>query len=205
MIKLRTVAALALAGVLTACAQTQDCEVVAYYDTTLAVGATVRIVHEETDQAGLPAFSAYAQQIEDAVRAAGFVPVVNEHADLIFELNYGSGEGAEQVARVPKCSERYHYEEEQYGSPYFMGMECYEQAGELQSTYIHYLELNILEPFGPNDEYGPRVYQGLAHATGFRNNLDGMMPYLIAALFTDFPGQSGQVRRVTVARSDTGD
>lgn len=200
---IKSLAVMATVLLLGGCSQTESCEVVAYYDTTLAVGSRVRIVHEETAEANLPAFSAYAQQIEDAVRNAGFEPVTNDIADLIFEINYGSGVGSEEVARVPKCSEEYRYEDEQYGSPYFMGVECYEQPGELQATYIHFLELNILDPLGPNDEYGPRVYQGLVHSTGMTDNLDRMMPYMIAALFNNFPGTSGEVRRVKVTLGDS--
>ncbi|MGI9024365.1 MAG: DUF4136 domain-containing protein [Burkholderiaceae bacterium] len=43
-----------------------------------------------------------------------------------------------------------------------------------------------------------RYYEGRVESTGETDGLPAVMPYLIRALFTDFPGNNGQTRRVDV-------
>ncbi len=45
---------------------------------------------------------------------------------------------------------------------------------------------------------GKRYYEGQVESTGDTAALPAVMPYLIRALFTDFPGNSGQTRRVDI-------
>ncbi len=47
---------------------------------------------------------------------------------------------------------------------------------------------------------GKRYYEGRVENTGDSAALPKVMPYLIRALFTDFPGNSGQTRRIDVPR-----
>ncbi len=46
---------------------------------------------------------------------------------------------------------------------------------------------------------GKRYYEGRAETSGGSDSLPQAMPVLIRALFTDFPGNDGQTRRVDVA------
>ncbi len=45
---------------------------------------------------------------------------------------------------------------------------------------------------------GKRYYEGRVENTGDTDDLPAAMPYLIRALFADFPGNNGQTRRVDV-------
>lgn len=45
---------------------------------------------------------------------------------------------------------------------------------------------------------GKRYYEGRVESTGQTESLPAVMPYLIRALFTEFPGNNGQTRRVDV-------
>ncbi len=45
---------------------------------------------------------------------------------------------------------------------------------------------------------GKRYYEGRVESTGDTGELPAVMPYLIRALFTDFPGNNGQTRRVDI-------
>ena len=45
---------------------------------------------------------------------------------------------------------------------------------------------------------GRRYYEGRVESTGETGSLPAVMPYLIRALFSDFPGNNGQTRRVDV-------
>lgn len=56
------------------------------------------------------------------------------------------------------------------------------------------LELDI----DSNTAAGKRFYEGKVESTGQTDALATVMPYMIRALFTDFPGNNGQTRRVDV-------
>lgn len=45
---------------------------------------------------------------------------------------------------------------------------------------------------------GKRYYEGRVESTGETGSLPAVMPYLIRALFSDFPGNNGQTRRIDV-------
>jgi hypothetical protein len=45
---------------------------------------------------------------------------------------------------------------------------------------------------------GATVFEGSAQYAGQEAALPALMPYLVQALFSDFPGTSGQVRQVTL-------
>ena len=56
------------------------------------------------------------------------------------------------------------------------------------------LELDI----DSNAVVGKRYYEGRVESTGESDALPEVMPYLIRALFTDFPGNNGETRRVDI-------
>lgn len=73
--------------------------------------------------------------------------------------------------------------------PYW-GSSFYDTA----EVYRRRLELDI----DSKSEAGKRYYEGRAESTGESKALPPVMPALIRALFTDFPGNSGQTRRVDI-------
>ena len=56
------------------------------------------------------------------------------------------------------------------------------------------LELDI----DSRTQVGKRYYEGRVENTGDSESMTGVMPILVRALFTDFPGNNGQTRRVDV-------
>lgn len=61
-------------------------------------------------------------------------------------------------------------------------------------VYRRRLEIDIDSRAAPVKRY----FEGRVENTGTSDSLQGVMPYLIRALFTDFPGNSGQTRRIDV-------
>lgn len=49
---------------------------------------------------------------------------------------------------------------------------------------------------------GERLFEGSAEAQSRDNNLTRLVPNLIEAMFTDFPGNSGETMRITIAPDD---
>ncbi len=194
---LKTGLALAMSFLTVACSSGVGCDVVAYHTLGAPQGETVRIVHQDPAITGTPEFNYFASQIRRRLNQLGYRQTGNGTANLIFAIKYDFGEGPAEVARLPKCFTEYRYVFDEYGSPYYRGLECYTTQVELQSRYIYFLELKIYSPIEPGDP-GEVIYEGMVHSVSLNDNMAQMMPYLIAALFTDFPGESGEVRRVVV-------
>lgn len=190
----------AMFGLLTGCSSSVDCDVVSYHTLDEPMGETVKIIHQDAKLTGTPEFDFFAAQIEKKLNSIGYMSQGNGASDLVFAIKYGTGEGADEVDRFPKCFTRYRYLYEDYGSPYYRGMECYDGLIELQSRYIHFLALNVYKPTEPGDP-GEVIYQGIANSVSLNDNIGPIMPYLVAALFDGFPGESGEVRSVAVDRT----
>lgn len=188
-------------GILTGCSSsTVDCDVVAYHTLGAPEGETVRIEPQDTKLIGTPEFAYYASQIRAQLNKTGYRQAAGDSANLIFAIKYGTTDGPEEIARFPKCFTRYRYIEDDFGSPYYRGLECYDNFIEIQSSYIHSLALEVYRPIAPGDP-GEMIYQGIVNNISKSSNLSKIMPYLAAALFDDFPGESGEVRNVAVDKS----
>ncbi|MFC4346838.1 hypothetical protein ACFO5Q_03150 [Kordiimonas lipolytica] len=92
---------------------------------------------------------------------------------------------------------RYHFRPHEPGGPLYYGMQCFDTGVEIREKFVHFLELKVRRA----GEGQPVVYEGMVHGLDASANLSVMMPYLIAALFDEFPGVSGEVRSVTIDRS----
>ena len=51
---------------------------------------------------------------------------------------------------------------------------------------------------------GELLFEGNALMNDYRDRLPRVMPYLVDAMFTNFPGQSGETEVVRLERSDYG-
>ena len=52
-------------------------------------------------------------------------------------------------------------------------------------------------------ETGERLFEGKAQAVSTSNRLQHLVPNLIEAMFTDFPGNSGETLRITIKPEET--
>ena len=189
-----------VSGLLAGCSSTVDCDVVAYHSFWEPQGETVRIEPQEAEIADTPEFKYIADQVRSQLNKIGYRQAADNSANLIFAIKYGTGDGPEEVKRLPKCFTRYRYIEDDYGSPYYRGLECYNSRLEIQSSYIHFLSLKVYQPVATGDR-GEMIYQGVVNSVSMNSNFSNIMPYLIAALFDNFPSESGEVRSVAVDKS----
>jgi hypothetical protein len=56
--------------------------------------------------------------------------------------------------------------------------------------------MNIVEADGEMD----RVFEGRVESNGTESSLPEVMPYLITAMFNNFPGESGTTKVVTIEK-----
>ena len=81
-----------------------------------------------------------------------------------------------------------------WSAPVYMGERRYEQT-----LSMVLLGLRISDNTQKGDTpQGATVFEGSAQYTGQEAALPALMPYLVQALFSDFPGRNGQVRQVSL-------
>jgi hypothetical protein len=218
--KLGRVAKLALAtlvlGALAACASPFRADVSRFESQLPApAGQTFAVVADDPALTGGIEFRNYAQLVANHLAALGYTPADSaSDAQLIVRFDYGVDTGRERVRstgfyRDPFYSSWYSYRPVLYRTPsgprvayipyrtwgwgwddsFFGGPDVYSYT-----VYTSGIELKI-----DRASDGQRVFEGKAEAASTSNRLQYLVPNLIEAMFTDFPGNSGETVRISVA------
>ncbi|MGB3721462.1 MAG: DUF4136 domain-containing protein [Pacificimonas sp.] len=156
-------------------------------------------------------FQNYARYVAAQMNAQGYTEVADkDDASLIVSLDYGVNDGRERIATRPGTRFGYGWGSPFYGAygwrrralfydPFFYGGGFGRGFGggfdnEVYSytVYGSYLDMNITRPDGEP------VFEGRAEANSRDDNLPELVPNLVTAMFTDFPGMSGKTVRVKV-------
>ena len=205
-------APLALAA-LAACASNFNADVSRFESQLPApAGQTFTVVASDPALAGGLEFSMYAQKVADHLAALGYAPVNDEaSADLIVRFDFGVDGGRERVRSTgmgmsdpwwgPWYGYRPYYRGYRgyYGaySPWAWGWNSGWYGGSDVRSYTIYtsgIEMKI-----DRRADGQRLFEGRAQAVSTSNRLQWLVPNLIDAMFTDFPGNSGETVRISIA------
>jgi len=200
--KLATVAFLGASALgLSACANTLHTEVSRYQAMPAPQGQTFFVVPGEGMAAnGGLEFQRYAGIVGQQLQARGYGPAsAPQSASMIVHLGYGVDTGqvrTESYGYAPYYGGFY----SRYGfrSPFYYGWDDpfgYGYGGQIDS-YVEYhgqIDLHIRSA-GNNQP----LFDGRAQARSYTNRLDVLVPSLVEALFTGFPGRSGEVVKITV-------
>ncbi len=209
---------LALAG-LAACATPFRADVERFQSALPApAGQTFTVVADDPGLAGGIEFRHYAQLVADRMAALGYTPVNNpSDAQLVVRFDYGVDNGRERVRSVPGFrdpfySSWYGYRPIVYRTPTGprVGYIPYRPWGwgwndsffgddEIYSytVYTSGVEMKI-----DDGRSGQRLFEGNAQAVSTSNRLQYLVPNLVEAMFTGFPGNSGETVRISVAPED---
>lgn len=157
----------------------------------------------DTDQRGSLEFQSYAEQVANALTAQGYraISANGPTADLVVFLRYGVEPGRTEVRTTPIYgSAGYGWGPyPHYGYGLGLGMPL---GPDYETTTItkftRYLAMDIYD--GPGFRAGGRqkLFEGRAVSEGTGRDLVVVMPYLVRALFNNFPGPSGQTVKVQV-------
>lgn len=175
-------------------------------------GESFAIVAEDPALAGGLEFSQYASLVEAQMERLGYVEAASpETASLLVRFDYGVDKGRERV-RTTGFSDpfydpwygfgrsRYYrpigYRNRYYGSrwgygfydPWFGGPEV-----RSYTVYTSGIDMKI-----DRAATGERLFEGKAQALSTSNRLQYLVPNLVEAMFTDFPGNSGETVRISV-------
>lgn len=180
---------LALAG----CTRATTCEVVSFHQLPPPAGETIRIEPADPGMADSPQFAATATMIGERLAGLGYQPVpAAAEAQLVARIGYGIEPESTLSLTPPLCSFHYHFGVRRTDSPFWYGYRCRPQHQVSATFYTRHLETRI-EVAG-----GAVLFEGRVRSVGLNDSLPDVMPYLVAAVFANFPGESGVVKTVTI-------
>jgi hypothetical protein len=174
-------------------------------------GQTFTVVSDDPALAGGIEFRMYAQQVADHMAALGYAPVNDpEAADMIVSFGYGVDGGRERVRSSGFADPwwgswygyRPYYYRGYYGrygyAPWGWGW----NSGWYNDTYSYTIYTSGIEMKVDRREDGMRLFEGRAQAISTSNHLQYLVPNLVDAMFTGFPGNSGETVRISIAPED---
>jgi hypothetical protein len=178
-------------------------------------GQTFAVVADDPDLAGGLEFSQYADLVSARMTQLGYAAASPAEATLLVKFDYGVDHGRERVRQTAF-----------YGDPFYSPWFGYGRRGHFGGRFgpsIGYYGPSAAwgygwqDPFfdGGYDRYtvyssgidlkidrradGTRLFEGKAEALSMSNRLPYLVPNLVEAMFTGFPGNSGETVRISVA------
>ncbi|MEY4837088.1 MAG: hypothetical protein RLZZ475_947 [Pseudomonadota bacterium] len=166
-------------------------------------GQTFAVVPEDPKLAGGLEFATYANAVAAEMQELGYVrAAAPERADLLVRFDYRVDNGREKVrtdlngvgAFGPAWGPwggwgggfgRWGYG---FNDPFFGGPNV-----RSYTVYTSAIDLKI-----DRAADGQRLFEGKAEAVSRSNRLPRLVPNLVDAIFTDFPGNSGETVRITI-------
>lgn len=211
----RLVAVSLLLLALAACASPFNAKVSRFQSQLPApAGQTFAVVADDPELTGGIEFGQYARLVADQMARQGYAPVDDpEKATLLVRFDYGVDKGRERVRstgfrRDPFWDPWYGYHG-YWGSPryawgpysrwgYGWQDPFFDSGVESYTVYTSGISLKI-----DNRADGRRLFEGKAEAVSTSNRLQYLVPNLVEAMFTGFPGNSGETVRISVAPEKT--
>jgi hypothetical protein len=210
----RVAAPVALLGMTAACAPTFNAKVNRFQAMPAPQGQSFAIVAADPKRAGSLEFDQYARLVAQKLVAQGYQATETSSAALLVKIGYGVDDGKEKIRSVPSSGFGYggygdpfyggyygrypgYYRHGRYGfsfgfnDPFLFGA-GYDEL-ESYTVYTSGLDLTI-----ERKADGKNVFEGKAQAMSLNNNLTYLVPNLVEAMFTGFPGNSGETVKITV-------
>ena len=181
-------------------------------------GETYFVVADDPALAGGLEFAQYANLVEAQMTRLGYTQAASvDDASLLVRFDYTVDKGRERVRstgfRDPFYSPWYgytargyrarpgYYSPRYYGSHWGYGFNDPWFGGPEVRSYTVYtsgIDLKI-----DRAATGERLFEGEAQAVSTSNRLQYLVPNLVEAMFTDFPGNSGETLRISIAPEKT--
>ena len=161
------------------------------------------------DMGGLE-FSRYANMVSQAMQAQGYAPATAlTNATMVVRVGYGVDDGTVQYDRDPfGYSDPFYRSRGFYGRPYYSRWGYYGARSPFYygwddpfygsgttsyTVYKSFLDLDIRRKAD-----NAALFEGHAKARSQNDNLGTLVPNLVEAMFTGFPGRSGETVKITV-------
>jgi len=186
-------------------------------------GESFAVVADDPALAGGLEFSQYADLVEAQMARLGYAEAASpEDATLLVRFDYGVDNGRERV-RSTGFHDPFYSPWHGYRSPFYRPRYYRTRDGRLiRAGYVgSRWGYGFYDPwFGGPDvtsytvytsgidmkidraATGERLFEGKAQALSTSNRLQYLVPNLVEAMFTDFPGNSGETVRISVKPED---
>lgn len=180
-------------------------------------GQTFAVVAEDPKDAGGLEFSQYSSLVAAQMQKLGYSPASPEAADMIVRFDYGVDQGRDRIRQTgfndpfwgPWGGAGYYgawgrpayWGRRGWGygwyDPFFFGG-GFNNGVDVVTVFTSGIELKI-----DRRADGQRLFEGKAEAASQSNRLSYLVPNLVEAMFTDFPGHSGETVRISIAPEKT--
>ena len=210
--KLLALAAPAALLALSACATGLPTQVSRYQAMPAPAGQSFVIQSADPDDRGGLEFSRYADLVRRHMIEQGYSEAPSQQAaTLVVTLDYGVDDGRQQVVTRPAMGygrfgyggfgyRPYYSRFGYYGrrNPFYFGWDDPFWGGgyddlDVYTVYNSFLDLDIRRAGD-----GQKVFEGTAKARSRTDDLRTLVPNLVEAMFTGFPGNSGEQVKITV-------
>ncbi|GGD59123.1 DUF4136 domain-containing protein [Croceicoccus mobilis] len=172
-------------------------------------GKTFAVVADDPALTGGLEFATYADYVEEEMAGLGYTQASPETADLLVRFDYGVDDGREKIftsafSRDPFYDPWYRgyygrrfYRSSAWGYGWYDPF--FSRGPDIDSVtvYTSGIDLKI-----DRRATGERLFEGKAEAVSRSNRLQYLVPNLVDAMFTDFPGNSGETLRISIAPED---
>jgi Domain of unknown function (DUF4136) len=168
-------------------------------------------------------FGQYASLISSEMQKLGYVAATNGASDLTVLLDYGVDKGKERVVNDPFYDPFWGYggyggfgygsyrSRSRFGSRYVLGYYDPFLFGGFGRGYNRGFSVDSFTVFTGDIDLkikrnadGQNLFEGKAEAKSRSNKLTYLVPNLVEAMFTGFPGNSGETVRISVAPEPKG-
>jgi hypothetical protein len=189
---------------LSACATGLRTQVSRYQAMPAPQGQSFVVVPQNPSDMGGLEFSRYAENVAQMMEAQGYAraPSINQ-ATMIVQVGYGVSDPQTEIVSYPSAGYGYGYG---WGYPYYYGRRSFYYGwadpfwgvgyGESIRSYTYYvteLDVDIRRKVD-----NASLFEGKAKARSRTDELARTVPSLVEAMFTGFPGNSGETIKITI-------
>jgi hypothetical protein len=214
--KILAIAAPAALLLLSACATSFRANVARFQQMPPPEGQSFVVQASDPRLQGGLEFQQYARLVSDRLTAQGYRPAeAPGSATLVVSLDYGVDNGHEQVVTTPGLGyggwgggfgyRRGPWGYGGFGRPYYGRGFSYGWADPFWYQPFGYPEVNSYTYYVSHLDLkirrtgdGRTVFEGRARARSIDDSLPRLVPNLVEAMFTGFPGRSGEETMITV-------
>lgn len=205
-----------------ACATPFQADVSRFQQLPAPQGQTFSVATNNPDLEGGLEFANYAGLVAEQMQEIGYIPAANaSEADLVVNLDYGIDDGEERTVLRSSGFNSFHsrfgysrFGRSRFGrrgfgrrgfrssfifgfhDPYLFGGHGFGGFDSVRSFTIYKSNIDLKID---NKATGERLFEGKAQAQSRSNNLTYLVPNLVEAMFTEFPGGSGETLRISIA------
>ena len=177
-------------------------------------GETFAVVADDPALAGGLEFAQYADFVEAQMVRLGYAEASPEDATLLVRFDYGVDNGRERIRSTGRSA---------FYDPFWDPWYRYSYRSPFYRSRLHRSRFRSAWGYGFYDPWfgepdvrsytvytsgidmkidrtadGERLFEGKAQAVSTSNRLQYLVPNLVDAMFTDFPGSSGETVRITI-------